>query len=389
MTHAIDLKGDKYVCKCGKEFPDATNVEVIAAAAKHVDDENFDEHNEQKEKEAAEIKAVTGGAKAESVNDEKTKAAPEQEPESEVKEESQPQPPAENEIKLSETSLLAMAKAGKPITTKAYLTSDEVQARVKDLLKDRAGSFTTSLMAALNATAHLAECKPETVLTAAITAASLQLPINGNLGFAYLIPYYNKKIQAYEAQFQMGYKGFIQLAQRTSLYKTIAATPVYEGQLISTNPLTGNTYDWKAKKSDQVIGYAALIALLNGFEKELYMTVEELTAHGKQYSQSYRSGYGLWNDDFDAMATKTVLKLLISKFGPMTVEMNEAIAKDQSVIVDDQPEYIDNTSELQDRVDTAGTTEELREIFATLTGTEKMIAKPMVDARAELLLEAA
>lgn len=268
-----------------------------------------------------------------------------------------------------------------PKSIQSYLHSAGVQQRIKSLLDKRAGQFTTSLMSALNSNQLLQECTPETVLSAAITAASLDLPINANLGFAYLIPYKNKK-GIYEAQFQMGYKGFIQLAQRSGQYKTISATPVHDGQLVSEDPLLGNTYDWKTKKSDKVVGYVAMFQLLNGFQKDLYMPLDEMKAHGKRYSQSYRKGYGLWEDELDTMAIKTVLKLLLSKFGPMSVDMQEALVKDQAVVVDeDIIDYPDNMSELEQQVSEAKTPDDLSAILQSATVDERKKLTPMVEDR--------
>jgi len=226
------------------------------------------------------------------------------------------------------------------LTVQNYLKDANVQLRISELLQSRASQFTTSLLSAINSNQILAECKPETVVNAALTAASMDLPINPNLGFAYIIPYKNKGV--YEAQFQMGYKGFIQLAQRSGQYQTIGSAVVLEGQLVGEDPLRGHTFDWKAKKSDKVIGYVALFVLLNGFEKSLYMTAEEMEEHGKKYSQSYKKNFGMWADDFETMALKTVLKLLLSKFGILSTELQKAIQYDQAIVSDAGTTYVDN-----------------------------------------------
>lgn len=178
----------------------------------------------------------------------------------------------------------------------------------------------------------------------------MNLPINPNLGFAYIIPYKSNKTGKYEAQFQMGYKGFIQLAQRSGQFKRINATDVREGELLGVNRLSGElNIEWiedeKERNTKPVVGYIGYFKLLNGFEKELYMTVEELQSHGKKYSQSFKRGYGLWADEFDTMAKKTVLKLLISKYGALTTNLQEAILADQSAVGEDGYNYIDNKPE--------------------------------------------
>lgn len=215
-----------------------------------------------------------------------------------------------------------------------FLRNDSIQKRIEDLLDKRAGQFTTSLLTAVNSNARLANCKPETVLNAALTAASLDLPINSNLGFAAIVPYGS------EAQFQMMWRGFVQLAQRSGKYKTISAAPVYDGQIVSNDPLRGITFDWTVPAKGEPVGYVAYFELLNGFEKTSYMSVEDVTKHGKKYSKSFNSGP--WKDNFEAMALKTVLKLLISRFGPMSTEMQSAIESDQAVITDSGVKYVDN-----------------------------------------------
>lgn len=222
-----------------------------------------------------------------------------------------------------------------------YIKNENVGKRINELLKDRAPQFTTTLMAALNSNKALNSCEPQSVLTAALTAASMDLPINQNLGFAYLIPYKNKDGDV--CQFQMGYKGFIQLAQRSGYYKTINATEVREGEIAKIDRLSGEIeFEWieddKEREKAKVVGYVAYFKLLNGFEKSLYWSVEKCKAHATRFSKSFKFGGGLWKDDFESMAIKTVLKQLISKYGPLNTQLQEAIAKDQTI----NGEYIDN-----------------------------------------------
>jgi recombination protein RecT len=183
------------------------------------------------------------------------------------------------------------------------------------------------------------------IYNAAAMAATLDLPLNNNLGFAYIVPYHNNNTNQTLAQFQLGYKGFIQLAQRSGQIKTISVSEIYEGQLIEENPLKGFVFDFTKKTSDVVIGYAAFFQQLNGFEKTLYMTKGEAEKHGKRYSQTFKKGFGLWSTDFDAMAKKTVLKLLLAGYAPLSIEMQKAIITDQSIINDAETmdtTYIDN-----------------------------------------------
>lgn len=233
------------------------------------------------------------------------------------------------------------------LTLTQYVKQDAVTTRLNELLGKRAPQFVTSLVSAANANTLLANCAPETVLTAALTAASMDLPINQNLGFAYLIPYKNKTGEV--CQFQMGYKGFIQLAQRSGYYKTINATDVREGEIVKNDRLSGEIeFNWIENEAERakakVIGYVAYFKLLSGFEKTFYMSAEELKSHATKYSKNFaKYNSGLWADNFDAMAKKTVLKLLISKFGPLNTQLEDAIQKDQTV----DGEYVDNPSKVE------------------------------------------
>ena len=191
----------------------------------------------------------------------------------------------------------------------------------------------------------LVNADPQTVFSAACMAATLNLPINNNLGFAYIVPFKNNKTNTIEAQFQLGYKGYIQLAQRSGQFSRIAATPVYEGQLISENPLLGYEFDWSVKPTGEPIGYVAFFKLINGFTAELYMSKEEVIKHANKYSQTAKKGYGVWKDQFEAMALKTVLKLLLSKQAPLSIDMQKAQLADQAIVRDVETnsfEYIDH-----------------------------------------------
>lgn len=232
------------------------------------------------------------------------------------------------------------------LTTKSLFERDDVKTKFKEMLGKRAASFMTSVLQITTQSDLLSKADPVSIYQAAAVAATLDLPLNQNLGFAYIVPYRDKD-KGQVAQFQLGYKGFIQLAQRSGQFKSIYAAPIYEGQIISENPLDGYEFDFN-KKSDKLIGYAARFKLLNGYEATMYMTVDQLKKHGSQYSQSFKKGFGLWKDNFDAMASKTVLKLLLSKYAPLSVEMQKAIITDQAVINDADTEdvtYIDNTNE--------------------------------------------
>jgi recombination protein RecT len=232
-----------------------------------------------------------------------------------------------------------MSNLQKITSVKSLLSTDNVKAKFQEILAENAAGFTANLAVMVNNSAALSKCDPMTVVSAAVVSASLKLPLDPNLGFAALVPFGDK------CQFQIQYKGLIQLAQRSGQYKTIGVTEIFDGELISENRLTGEyDFDFTAKKSDKVIGYAAYFRLLNGFEKTIYWPIEQVDKHGKRFSQTYKKGFGLWKDDFDAMAKKTVLKSLISKWGILSIEMQKAVTFDQSVVKDvetGEAEYID------------------------------------------------
>lgn len=211
---------------------------------------------------------------------------------------------------------------------KSFFAQDAIRKKFDELLGKRSSAFMTSVLQIVASNQMLQNAEPASIYNAACIAATLDLPINNALGFAYIIPF------GKQAQFQLGYKGFIQLAQRSGQFQTISATPIYEGQLIKQDPLRGFQFDFTVEKTGQPIGYAAYFKLLNGFEKTLYMTTEELRQHGLKFSQTFKKGFGLWKDDFESMAQKTVLKLLLSKFAPLSVEMQTATIVDQSVVND-------------------------------------------------------
>lgn len=226
-----------------------------------------------------------------------------------------------------------------------YISQDAVKKSIQNVLGNRSQQFVASVAAVVSNNTALQQVDKKSVIMACLTAAALDLPINQNLGFAYIIPYKNKNGEMV-AQFQAGYKAYIQLSQRSGQMRTINVSDVREGEFGGVNRLTGE-YDFKwiddGRVKLPVVGYVAHFELLNGFRKSLYMTKEELKKHGVKYSQTAKKGYGLWIDEFDSMAKKTILKLLLAKYAPLTTEMARAIEADQAVVKDDgQYEYPDN-----------------------------------------------
>lgn len=225
------------------------------------------------------------------------------------------------------------------LTIKGLFERPDVKQKFHELLGKRATSFITSVLQIAAQNVLLAKADPISLYQSAAVAATLDLPLNQNLGFAYIVPY-NQSVKDEKgiwqkkqvAQFQMGYKGFIQLAQRSGQFKSIYSSAIYEGQLVNADPLNGYEFDFTKKVSDKVIGFAARFKLLNGFEATWFMDIDQLKRHGAKYSKTYNLDKGLWNTDFEGMANKTVIKLLLSKFAPLSVEMQTANIADQSII---------------------------------------------------------
>lgn len=229
-------------------------------------------------------------------------------------------------IELKKNNIVAQKEAK---TLKGMLEMPAYKNKFNEMLGKKAAGFMSSIIAVASNNKLLAKAEPATVIGAAAQAAMLDLPINQSLGFAYIVPYKGA------AQFQLGYKGYIQLAQRSGQYVDIGAKTVYEGELEYENRLL-DKFRFGERTGDKVIGYLAYFRLTNGFEKMLFMELDEMIAHAKKYSQSYKGGTDKWGlADFNVMAEKTVLKRLLSKFGPLSIEsvqMSQALSNDGGVI---------------------------------------------------------
>lgn len=229
-------------------------------------------------------------------------------------------------IELKKNNIVAQKEAK---TLKGMLEMPAYKNKFNEMLGKKAAGFMSSIIAVANNNKLLAKAEPSTVIGAAAQAAMLDLPINQSLGFAYIVPYKGA------AQFQLGYKGYIQLAQRSGQYVDIGAKTVFEGELEYENRLL-DKFKFGERTGDKVIGYLAYFRLTNGFEKMLFMELDEMIAHAKKYSKSYSGGTDKWGlAEFDVMAEKTVLKRLLSKYGPLSIEsiqMSQALSNDGGVI---------------------------------------------------------
>ena len=250
----------------------------------------------------------------------------------------------------------------KPKTLKDLISSDDVKNRLEEILGKRASTFATSVLQITQQNAMLQNAVPASIVGAAMTSATLNLPLNNNLGYAYIIPFNERQKDGsllIKAQFQIGYKGFIQLAMRSGQFKTIHTTDVKKGEMLNRDRLSGDIdFQWidddSVREQTETIGYVAYFRLLNGYEATLFMSMKELSGHGKKFSQTFKKDYGLWKDDFDSMAKKTVLKLLLSKYAPMSIDMQTARDSDQAALQWNEEEntidtqYVDNEDVLID-----------------------------------------
>lgn len=238
----------------------------------------------------------------------------------------------------------------------AAINSSRFQSMINKSLQnpDRARRFTSAITSAVNNNPQLQDCAAETIVVAALLGESLNLSPSPQLGQYYLVPFNDSKRECKVAQFQLGYKGYIQLALRSGYYKKLNVVSVKEGELIEYNPFDEDIKinpitDEGARENAPTIGYYAMFEYLNGFRKILYWSKEKMEHHAQTYSPGYRAHKGktFWEKDFDAMAYKTMLRQLISKWGIMSIEMQQAYESDMGVLRDGEaPEYIETTDRI-------------------------------------------
>jgi len=232
---------------------------------------------------------------------------------------------------------------------KDLLNSDYVKNRFVEVMGEKAAAFLASILNAVQKNPELAKCDQQSLLSSAMVAATLDLPIDSNLGFAAIVPYKTKVVNKNEkkeywvtlAQFQIMYKGFIQLALRSGQYKTINVSPIFEDEFDSYDIVTGDIAihpvagGYREQENyDKITGYVAFFRLINGFERIEYWPLSRIIAHGRRFSKSFNNTNGLWKKDPHAMYAKTVLKNTLSKWGILSVTMQNAIVADQAVIKD-------------------------------------------------------
>lgn len=246
-------------------------------------------------------------------------------------------------------------QADKRFGITAYLTNDAVKQQINNVVGGKDGQkFISAIVSAVNANPALQECSNQSILSAALLGNSLKLSPSPQLGQYYFVPFNDYKNGRKVAQFQLGYKGYIQLALRSGQYKKLNVLAIKEGELIKYDPLNEEIEvriieDEDEREKAATIGYYAMFEYLNGFRKTMYWTRSKMERHALNYSQGYKAkkGYTFWEKDFDAMAYKTMLRQLISKWGIMSIEMQTAMDGDMGVIEEDGTiNYVDNDNEV-------------------------------------------
>lgn len=296
---------------------------------------------------------------------------------------------------------LTAAKTQKTSLT-AYLTNDAVKNQINKVVGGKNGTrFVSSIVSAVQTTPALQECTNNSILNAALLGEALGLSPSPQLGQFYMVPFKNNKKNCKEAQFQLGYKGYIQLAIRSGYYKKLNVLPIKEGELIRYDPLNEELEvdlieDDILREEAETIGYYAMFEYENGFRKTLYWSKKKMQAHADKYSSAYSLKIAgdiaqgkipekdmwkyssFWYKDFDAMAMKTMLRQLISKWGIMSIDMQNAFDKDMAVIHEDgTAEYVDNSENSTEEV---VADQELNEVESTVPDAEPAGNKSAAEA---------
>lgn len=258
---------------------------------------------------------------------------------------------------MTENKSITVTKSARAVTFSTFMSSDAVKQKVNEIIGGKDGQrFMTTIISAVSTNPNLAKCEHSTILSAALQGEALKLSPSNQLGHYYLVPYDDNKNHRMVAQFQMGYKGYIQLAMRSGQYRDLDVMDIREGEYKGKDKYTGKPViefieDDGTREDMPIVGYFVYFELLNGFRKSLYWSRAKMEKHAMQYSKGYASDvkkgnqYTFWSKDFNGMAYKTMLRQLLSKWGVMSIEMQNAIDSDMAVINDNGYEYVDNQSE--------------------------------------------
>ena len=257
----------------------------------------------------------------------------------------------------------SLVKANQKQTFSAFLATDAMKRKVNEMVGGEKGQqFVTSIISAVSTNPQLAECDNASIVSAALLGQALNLSPSPQLGQFYLVPFNDNKRGCKVAQFQIGYKGYIQLAIRSGQYKKLNVLAIKEGELIKYDPLDEDIEvklieNEEEREKAETIGYYAMFEYLNGFRKTIYWSKQRMEAHALKYSMGYRAkkGYTFWEKDFDGMAYKTMLRQLISKWGIMSIDltMQKALESDMAVINDNGTyDYVDNNEMVNEVIET-------------------------------------
>lgn len=273
-------------------------------------------------------------------------------------------------------------------TFSAFLATDAMKKKINEMVGGKDGQqFVTAIISAVSTNPQLAECENSSIVSAALLGQALKLSPSPQLGQYYIVPFNNSDRGCKVAQFQLGYKGYIQLAIRSGQYKKINVLAIKEGELIEYDPLNEEIKvnlieDEELREQAETIGYYAMFEYMNGFRKTIYWTKQKMEAHALKYSKGYKAkkGYTFWEKDFDGMAYKTMLRQLISKWGIMSVDMQTAMEKDMAVIKENGDyEYIDNNSNEIDIVSNEKSNEEKVEIQENVNEKKEEYEDPFLN----------
>lgn len=257
----------------------------------------------------------------------------------------------------------SLVKANQKQTFSAFLAQDAMKKKINEMVGGEKGQqFVTSIISAVSTNPQLAECDNASIVSAALLGQALNLSPSPQLGQFYLVPFNDNKRGCKVAQFQIGYKGYIQLAIRSGQYKKLKVLSIKEGELIKYDPLDEDIEvklieNEEEREKAETIGYYAMFEYLNGFRKTIYWSKQRMEAHALKYSMGYRAkkGYTFWEKDFDGMAYKTMLRQLISKWGIMSIDltMQKALESDMAVINDNGTyDYVDNNEMVNEVIET-------------------------------------
>lgn len=276
----------------------------------------------------------------------------------------------------------SLQKSQKRLSIGSYLTGDAVKQRINQVIGGKDGQrFISAVVSAVQTNPGLQECTNQSILSAALLGESLKLSPSPQLGQYYIVPY-NDKDRGKVAQFQLGYKGYIQLAIRSGQYKKLNVLAIKAGELVKFDPLNEEIEvklieDEEQRESAETIGYYAMFEYTNGFRKALYWSKKKMEAHALKYSQGYKNdkkkgtAYTFWSKDFDGMAYKTMLRQLISKWGIMSIDMASAIDADMAIINEDgTKDYVDNDPDV---IDMEQPTEPVQEATAVDQATGEVV----------------